>query len=228
MKSFLSLFMKSPNTKEVKTRLLEALPEPRIARLYEAFVQDALDKIAAFSCDVKVVAYWGSPLPAECLPSVRGELKCYPQEGSDLGERMKNYFQWSFSQGAGKSIVIGSDSPTLPVSYLEEAFLLLDAYEVVIGPSLDGGYYLIGMNVFHPELFENISWGTEAVFQETIFHNRHLEGKWALLGPWYDVDTPESLMLLKTHLREMVPFQERGFPQRTFKILSEAEGVSTG
>ena len=216
--------MRTPDSEGVKTRLVESLPKENVARLYEAFVQDTLEKLDALSCDVKVISYLGESPSRDFFHSKIGEVKFLPQQGATLGERLKNYFVWSFSEGAAKSIVIGSDSPTLPMAYLREAFVLLDLYEVVIGPSLDGGYYLLGMRKFHPELFDNIPWGDEEVFQKTILQNRHLEGRIGLLGPWYDVDTPEALSLLKEHLEEMSRNAEEELPRRTYRVLSELEG----
>lgn len=219
MKTYLSVFMKSPGS-GAKTRLRRCLSEANVVRLYEAFVEDTLEKLKACVCDVKVICYAGEPPPGGFSFSGDKGLRFVSQDGSHLGERLKNYFDWSFSQGAGKSIVIGSDSPTLPTCYLEQAFFLLGTYEVVIGPSLDGGYYLIGMSRPHPELFDNISWSTSSVLRETLSQNRHLQGKLGLLAPWYDVDTPEDLFFLKEHLQKM-RVNDEAFPERTFHILSE-------
>jgi len=214
--------MKSPDGEDAKTRLRASFSKEHVGRLYEAFVQDTLEKLIGFSCDVKIVCYLGNPPSQDLFSSQNHEVTFLPQCGSGFGERLKNYFEWSFSNGAGKSIVIGADSPTLPTIYLEEAFSLLDGYEVVIGPSLDGGYYLIGMRKPHPELFEHIRWGSASVFQETLFQNRHLEGKVAVLGPWYDVDTPEDLSLLKEHLHQMHENAEE-LPERTYRLLLKLE-----
>lgn len=218
MKNYLSVFIKSSD-KGAKTRLRTHFSEEGVTRLYEAFVQDTFEKINRLPCDVKIISYLGNP-PRDLFLSGREALRLLPQQGSHLGERLKNYFEWSFSDGAGKSVVIGSDSPTLPTIYLEEAFFLLDAYEVVIGPSLDGGYYLIGMTKPHPELFDNISWGTSSVLEETLSQNHHLKDQTALLGPWYDIDTPADLFFLKQHLQKMRP-DGKEFPLRTHRVLSE-------
>ena len=222
MKKYLSVFMKSPDEEDVKTRLLARFSKEHVARFYEAFVQDTLEKLISFSCDVKVVCYLGNPPSEDLFSSKEHEVTFLPQCGPGFGERLQNYFDWSFENGAGKSIVIGADSPTLPMIYLEEAFSLLDAHEVVIGPSLDGGYYLIGMKTPHPELFEHIRWGNSSVLEETLFQSRGLKGQVALLGPWYDVDTPENLFLLKEHLHRMRQNAEV-LPEKTYRLLSELE-----
>lgn len=221
MRRYLSVFMKSPGADEVKTRLRPSLSREEVSRLYEAFVRDTLEKWMAFPCEVKVLCYLGDPPPRDLFPPGAGEVACWPQRGLDLGERMKDYFNRSFAEGATKSVVIGSDSPTLPLSRLHEAFSLLDRYGVVIGPSVDGGYYLIGMNQPHPELFDGIPWGRSDVLQKTVSLNRHLEGRWAFLDTWYDVDTPEGLTLLKQDLERMKRERDKGMPKRTAKFLLE-------
>jgi len=217
---FLAVFMKSQGGGGVKTRLHPVLSKKDTTRLYDAFLQDTLTKLSVFACDVKVIAHAGE-LPQKNLFHLGEEgIKYWAQTGKTLGERLAHYFEWSFSEGARRSVVMGSDSPTLPLSYLKEAFLLLERYEVVIGPSLDGGYYLIGMTHSHPELFHQIPWSTGAVFQRTLSQNKHLEGKIGFLKPWYDVDVPEDLSLLKEDLNRMRGQKGDAFPHHTDRIVS--------
>lgn len=229
--TFLALFMKSPESGRAKRRLRPVLSEEEIARLCEAFAGDLLEKLSTFPCDRRVIAHAG-PIPnvvyqfdvgcwATALPTSnrdRPSFSLYPQVEGDLGQRLENYFRWSFSQGAAKSVVIGSDSPTLPFRTLEEAFRQLDRREAVLGPSEDGGYYLIGMRRFLPALFQEIPWGAREVFEETM--KRAVPLRVATLERWYDVDTPEDLRRLRSHVRRMVEHQEREVPFRTHRLLS--------
>ncbi|MRR07926.1 MAG: glycosyltransferase, partial [Deltaproteobacteria bacterium] len=93
-----------------------------------------------------------------------------PQQGSDLGERMKNAFRDVISRGSTRAVLIGSDIPDLPQSFIDEAFTSLEDHDAVLGPSLDGGYYLIGFrsDSFLPEVFDGVQWSTPAVFQQTL------------------------------------------------------------
>jgi glycosyltransferase A (GT-A) superfamily protein (DUF2064 family) len=95
-------------------------------------------------------------------------------------------------------VIIGSDIPTLPLSHLSQAFALLADAEtdVVLGPSSDGGYYLVGARTVFPELFENITWSTSSVLHETLTQARQHNIRVQLLPPWYDVDTGEDLQKL--------------------------------
>jgi len=214
--NFLALFMKSPQSGSGKRRLRPVLSEEEIVQLCEAFIEDLLEKLSAFPCDRKVVAYAGA------VPStVPGRLSfsLYAQAEGDLGERLEDYFRWSFSEGATKSVVIGSDSPTLPFRYLEEAFGFLDRRDVVLGPSEDGGYYLVGMRRFLPSLFQGIPWGTEKVFAETM--KRLDPSAVGVLKRWYDVDTPQDLERLREELARMTKDRGEEIPRKTHRVLSE-------
>ena len=213
-----ALFMKSPDSGRAKRRLRPVLSEEAITRLCEAFAGDLLQKLEAVPCGKKVIAYAGNLSPA-FMQQRTSTFSFYVQSGRDLGERLQNYFRFSFSEGTTKSVVIGSDSPTLPRAYVEEAFRGLDRFEAVLGPSEDGGYYLIGMRRFIPELFQGISWGTERVFEETL--KRLKPDRVGILNRWYDVDTPTDLKRLQDDLDEMKKRNDPGIPMQTFYLLSE-------
>ncbi|MHC4738892.1 MAG: TIGR04282 family arsenosugar biosynthesis glycosyltransferase, partial [Planctomycetota bacterium] len=120
------------------------------------------------------------------------------QSGKDLGERMKNAFLRTFGNNFTRVIIIGSDSPDLPADYINLAFSALLTHDVVIGPSDDGGYYLIGFckKAFLPGALEGIGWSGESVCEQTIRILRKYKRKVYLLPQWYDVDTVADLKLL--------------------------------
>ena len=128
------------------------------------------------------------------------EYRYLPQRGRDLGERMKNGFLDTFTRGFEKVVLIGSDIPDLPLSFVEEAFTSLSEMDAVIGPSFDGGYYLIGFTkgAFLPRVFEGIAWGTEKVFKSTIQILTDEKRKLYVLPRWRDIDTIEDLKDLST------------------------------
>jgi glycosyltransferase A (GT-A) superfamily protein (DUF2064 family) len=97
-------------------------------------------------------------------------------------------------------VAVGTDNPTLPVEYIERAFLALENAEVVLGPAMDGGYYLIGSRPEHPPLFDNISWSSGHVLAETIAALADPRWRLLVLPPWYDVDTPEDWTMLCGHV----------------------------
>jgi rSAM/selenodomain-associated transferase 1 len=132
----------------------------------------------------------------ESLRKWLGEDYLYmPQQGVDLGERMKNGFIEAFAMNLKRVVLIGSDIPTLPLEFIEEAFTSLEEKDVVIGPSLDGGYYLIGFKdkKFSPRVFKGIPWSKERVFEETMGILEQEGLTVHTLKPLRDIDTIEDL-----------------------------------
>ena len=128
--------------------------------------------------------------------------------GPGLGERLTSATQWATEHGYTKILLVGSDSPTLPISYISQALTLLDSRDIAIGPSTDGGYYLIGFSTANvattvPFVFENIAWSTADVFKQTLARIRSVKATVGLLPPWYDIDTAEDLAFLYAHISAM-------------------------
>jgi rSAM/selenodomain-associated transferase 1 len=117
--------------------------------------------------------------------------------GENLGERMKNGFLEAFSMNFKRVVLIGSDIPDLPLEFIEEAFTSLLEKDAVIGPSTDGGYYLIGFKdkSFSPRVFEGIPWSTKRVFEETMNVSKQEELLVHTLQPLTEIDTIEDLRI---------------------------------
>ncbi|MEE2659765.1 MAG: TIGR04282 family arsenosugar biosynthesis glycosyltransferase [Candidatus Latescibacterota bacterium] len=198
------LFVKNPTPGRVKTRLQFHLGAEGACRLYSAFVGDCASLLASCRADCKVVAY--APADAEphlrdLLQSVQG-LTFEPQAEGDLGQRMAAAFTRGFLIGAQRIVLVGSDSPSLPVELVDRALYELEDHDVVIGPSLDGGYYLIGLRRMLPEIFAEIEWSTGQVLAQTLAALP--EGaQLSVLPPWYDVDEPEAAAFLRQHLQAL-------------------------
>jgi len=121
-------------------------------------------------------------------------------------------------QSFRKILIIGSDLPTLPISHLQQALELLRQHDVVIGPSLDGGYYLIGISQQIPPIFDGIPWSTERVFVMTMEKILKAKLSCGLLPFWHDVDRPEDLRFLSLHL-DLLQQEGQRIAPRTYKIL---------
>ena len=208
MKICLIVFAKNPVPNQVKTRLIPTLSPEQAAILYTAFLTDWCETLAKLANVDLVIAY----TPPEAQPDLQaliGDDVIYiPQMGADLGERLTSATQWAAKQGYTKILFVGSDSPTLPISYISQAITLLDSQDTVIGPSTDGGYYLIGFSAAAltttvPHVFEEIAWSTADVFQQTVTRIREAEVTLGLLPPWYDIDTAEDLAFLHAHISAM-------------------------
>ena len=113
------------------------------------------------------------------------------QKGDDLGTRIKNAFELAFHSNS-KVVIIGSDCPSLSFEIVGEAFKALDRSPFVVGPAMDGGYYLIGMNSFEPSVFDNIDWSTDKVFDQTIEAIKKLNKSCYLLPELSDIDFEED------------------------------------
>jgi hypothetical protein len=217
MKDALVIMAKAPIAGNVKTRLIGALDADAAANLYAAFLCDTFamaeeirDELEA-EAEAEEIDYLLSVIlcytpqeQEEAFESIEREGSLMmPQRGRDLGERLQNCFDDLLSAGYENVVIIGGDSPTLPGEYLLDAFDSLDNESaVVIGPTPDGGYYLIGMRRFHRQLFDGIFWGTDQVLMQTQQRASQLHLEVTLLPEWYDVDTPTDLERLKRELRE--------------------------
>ncbi len=197
----LLLFVKSPIKGQVKTRLAAEIGEDFTVGLYKRFVEDLISLVENLDVHLELCFY--PPHTRLNFSEWLGEQYCYtPQVGDNLGERLKNAFDNAFEEGFSNVVAIGSDSPDLPVHYLIESFEALPAHDAVIGPANDGGYYLIGFSKegFIPEVFDNISWSTDSVFEQTISILKRHGRTVYLLPSWHDVDTIADLksLLLRT------------------------------
>lgn len=199
MNQALIVFAKLPVPGTVKTRLTTLLSEEEAARLYDAFLRDALAQYVQLGVAVRLYL---AP-PAEGLPPdlVPGGVSVHAQQGEGLGARMLRAFVETFAAGYERIVIIGTDHPTLPSPFIDAAFGLLEEPLVFcIGPSEDGGYYLLGMNELYPQVFEGMRFSHEDVFAQTLRRVAETPAHLAVLPRWYDIDTPEALRRLVAEL----------------------------
>ncbi len=190
-------FIKYPEPGEVKTRLAESIGSEEAAQLYRNFILDLLVKLESTELPFKICFY--PEQKRELLMGWLGDEYEYShQSGADLGERMAAAFQDAFSGGHRRVILMGSDFPDLPQSFLEESLRALNTHDAVIGPDIDGGYYLIGFRneTFFSQAFEGMNWSTEAVFRKTLSILKDHKKRVYVLPVWNDIDTIEDLRQL--------------------------------
>ena len=193
------LFARDPVLGQVKTRLSSLLDDETILRLYTCFVEDSLEKIRLVDNADCFVGISPSRLSGFFNRIEGSDTRLFIQQGKDLGEKMRQAFVDRFADGYKKVVVIGSDSPSLPVSYINQA--LTSDKDLILGPSTDGGYFLIAMTGKVPEVFGGITWGTDQVLDETLNCVKKAGVSLEVLPVWYDVDLPEDLKFLRTHLK---------------------------
>lgn len=186
----LIVFIKNPVDGEVKTRLGASIGSTNALQVYKKLLDHTRDVAAQLDCDRQV---WYSSM-IDRRDSWNGEqFDKKLQKGDDLGERMSAAFREAFEAGYENAVIIGSDCADLTPGHIEKAFTVLDENDAVIGPSKDGGYYLLGLNNFREELFRDIVWSTPEVFEKTaeIFSRNGM--KFKTLDTLNDIDTIEDL-----------------------------------
>lgn len=188
----LIVFAKVPRPGRVKTRLAAAIGDAEAASLYRVMGRGVLDGVRGG--DYRIVAYID---PAHELGAARrwlgaGGVHFEPQQGADLGERLAGAFRREFRR-ARHVCAIGTDAPAVDRVVVERAFAELSTNDVVLGPALDGGYYLIGSNANWPQLFRGVPWSTGEVMTATLARAHALKLRTATLEPLPDVDTVEDL-----------------------------------
>ena len=193
----LVMFAKFPEQGQVKSRLAKDLGAEAATNLYRCFVEDLSERFSKGAYRLYIAFY---PAEKECeMRKMLGDGCSYiPQTGEGLGERMKLAFLRCFSDGTRSVVLIGSDIPDLPAWIVAEAFQALDKYGAVIGPSVDGGYYLIGFreDTFCKDVFAALPWGAEMVFQETMNILRTAGAPVYVLPAWRDIDKLEDIAAL--------------------------------
>jgi rSAM/selenodomain-associated transferase 1 len=212
----LGLFAKWPQPGQVKTRLAAATSPSWAARAAEAFLRDGVERLSVLSVQ-RVLAFAPPSAEPEFRQLVGGWFALLPQTPGDLGSRMASFFAGQLQAGAERVVLLGTDSPTVPLAFIEQAFCELERADVVLGPATDGGYYLIGCARRLPPIFEQITWSSPHVLAQTVAQLTDPAWRLALLPPWYDVDTLEDWWMLQGHLRALrragidpcVPYTER-------------------
>ncbi|WP_242028418.1 TIGR04282 family arsenosugar biosynthesis glycosyltransferase [Pseudanabaena sp. FACHB-2040] len=189
------LLTRYPQPGKTKTRLIPHLgPEgaAQIQRLMtEHLIRQGLELRRHHSLGFEV-HFTGSSLH-QIRSWLGHELTYRPQCEGDLGQRLTFAFHQGFTAGRARLLAIGSDCPAIGDTQVTAAFRLLRQHDLVLGPALDGGYYLIGLRRTIPELFKGISWGSDRVLGETVAIASHLNLSTAFLDPLPDIDRPEDL-----------------------------------
>jgi rSAM/selenodomain-associated transferase 1 len=182
------VFVRNPELGKVKTRLAKTIGDKKALNIYILLLKHTESVLQKVSSD-KVV-YYSEEIQNNDLWSDRCFQKKL-QKGNDLGERMQHAFEMAFKEGYEKVVIVGSDLFDLKSAHIENAFKTLENHNLVIGPSLDGGYYLLGMKVLHSAVFKNKQWGTDSVLETTLKNLEQENVK--LLEALNDIDTFEDL-----------------------------------
>lgn len=189
-KDLLLIFVKKPEAGKVKTRLAATIGDQKALEIYQQLLQHTHNITAPLGCN-KIVYY--APDIQEADLWSEGGFRKAQQAAGNLGEKMTSAFQDGFLAGYQQICIIGSDCYQLTTAMIEEAFALLRQNDVVIGPSRDGGYYLLGMKQLHKMLFQNKQWSTSSVCHSTISDIKKAGLCYTMLPQLIDIDTSEDL-----------------------------------
>ena len=184
----LIIFIKNPELGKVKTRLAKTVGDEKALAIYKALLGHTR-KIAE-KLPVNRYLFYSQYIHPSDNWSPKKFKKALQAEG-DLGNRITTAFQKVFQENE-KVVIIGSDCASLTPEIVQEAFDKLDTHSFVVGPAVDGGYYLLGMNQFFPEVFRDIEWSTSAVFPTTIKRIKALKTNYHLLPALSDIDYEED------------------------------------
>jgi uncharacterized protein len=196
----LGVFAKWPSPGSAKTRLARDGDPTFSVRVARAFLLDTVERFSGVAAR-RVLVFDPRERENDFADVVSGHFALRPQRGNDLGQRLSTFIDEELARGARGVVVVGTDSPTLPVEYLAQAFASLEQADVVLGPAVDGGYYLVGCGPTRPPIFEGIAWGTGTVMADTIAALADPRWRLALLPLWYDIDTPADWTMLLGHVR---------------------------
>jgi rSAM/selenodomain-associated transferase 1 len=196
---------KRPAPGRTKTRLTPPLSPEQAAALYESFLQDTLELMRQVPGVRRAIAYL--PVGARSyFAQLAPDFDLIPQTGADLGVRLDNALTHYLEHGYDHAAIMNSDGPTLPSGHLRQAFTALsDHADVVLGPSDDGGYYLIGLQRPAPRLLREVRMSTPHVTADTLALAREENLRVTLLPSWYDVDDVAALQRLRVELKSAPP-----------------------
>ena len=196
MSSCLVVLAKQPERGKVKTRIANVLGDDQAQEICRRALHDTLALAASIEDVVLVISYApATDQGRRYFEQVAPAFALIPQQGATFGERLTHTLT-RLLQSYSPVVVIGSDSPDLPAAVIARTFDLLGAADVVIGPAEDGGYYLLGLHVMHPALFERIDWSTDAVLMQTRRRAAEANLTLAELQTWHDLDTVDDLRAL--------------------------------
>lgn len=190
MQAALIIFVKNPIPGKTKTRLAASVGHEKALKMYHQLTAYTREQVMGLG-DTQLLLYYSDFIPEEDeWPADRFSKRL--QSGADLGARMQHAFATAFEEGAQRVAIIGSDCPGINTQLLRTALDVLTHKDFVIGPALDGGYYLLGSNRLHPTLFSEMEWSTETVAKQTLEKATALGLSRAELIPLSDVDYLED------------------------------------
>lgn len=196
----LVIMAKAPRAGTVKTRLARSLPMDAVTDLYRCLLDDTMT-LARSLRNVKLAIMCPASDVEELAPRAEDATMVLAQQGEGLAAALDSVFAQFAAAGGQRVVAFNSDSPHLPVSVLASAFETLTTYDMVVGPTLDGGYYLVGAKAVHTRLFHGDGMGTDSALDALLARSRKLQLSVGFTNPFYDIDLEEDLSRLAAELQ---------------------------
>jgi rSAM/selenodomain-associated transferase 1 len=219
-KNALIIFIKTPIPGLVKTRLQPELTEDQSAELYCNFLMDLDKKFKSVADFDTWYAVSLENFNEDILAAFVQMDKYFLQEGKNLGERMKNAFQALFSRGYEKLVLIGSDIPSITINIIKQALHDLETNNCILGPSKDGGYYLVALSRIYQDIFDDLPWSTSAVLEKTLQILNKNGITYNLLAENEDIDTHKELLAFYKDLKDR-PKNDPDFPKHSWDLMNK-------
>lgn len=219
MSAMFGLLASKPQPGAVKPGLAEVLGAPAAAWMYRSFIMDLCERFARLSVPHRVLAY--SPRGARKAVSLLASRhwRLMAQEGGSRGQTLAALFEYAWRIGCQRAVVMISDCPTVPDAFVIEAFDRLLVDDVVLGPTTEGGLYLVGMSLERPELFLGVDWDSGGVFDTLVDRTDAFGLILGLVPHWYGVEDRAGLDRLASHLRALGVVGSDQVPKRTQTLL---------
>lgn len=216
----LIIFLKNPELGKVKTRLKPELSEKNCVAIYRAMVNDLVENVGSNKQYDTIILFTPANSEKNLKQWLGPDFTFVPQSDGDLGKRMDSALHWAFEHKYQQAVLIGSDTPTINQKLILTAFQKLENSDVVLGPSKDGGYYLIATKETQPNIFKNIQWSSNTVFDETMKSIEENNLSVISLEQRADIDTFSDLLELWQYLNAGHNDLSQDLPE-IFKILTE-------
>jgi len=196
----LVIMAKAPRPGTVKTRLCQSLPSPAVTALYRCLLEDTV-ALATSLASVDVAVMCPAPDEADLADLLGKTVQIVAQNGEGLVAGLTSVFRHFTAAGPQPVVAFNSDSPHLAPSVLDSAFDMLATHDIVVGPTHDGGYYLVGAKVAHPSLFDGDGMGTTSALDRLLTRTKVLQLSTGFTAPFYDIDVADDLIALARELR---------------------------
>jgi hypothetical protein len=219
MSTLFALLAREPKPGRVKPGLAEVLGAPAAAKVYRSFVMDLCERFSALSAGSRILAYAprGARKSVGLLASRHWRLM--QQQGAGRGQTLLALAEYAFRSGHRRVVFFLTDCPTVPDAFVIEAFDRLLVDDVVLGPTVQGGVYLVGVSLERPELFQGFDWEGEGVFEALVDRAEAFGLVLGLVPHWYEVNDAGGLAVLESHLRALAVAGSEGLPKRTASLL---------